>query len=59
MYIDTSVVLDEHYYLFIQQQLGEGRYQSANEVVSARLRLLEIESQKIKCFKKSYSRRNR
>lgn len=38
---NTSVNLNDHFDAFIEQQIEEGRYSSASEVVRAGLRLLE------------------
>lgn len=38
---NTSIVLSDHFDAFIEEQVGEGRYASASEVVRAGLRLLE------------------
>ncbi|WP_320199441.1 type II toxin-antitoxin system ParD family antitoxin [Agrobacterium sp. rho-13.3] len=38
---NTSVNLNDHFDAFIAQQIEEGRYTSASEVVRAGLRLLE------------------
>jgi antitoxin ParD1/3/4 len=44
---NTSITLGEHFDGFITQQIGDGRYASASEVVRAGLRLLEDNEQKI------------
>jgi antitoxin ParD1/3/4 len=38
---NTSIVLSDHFDAFIEEQVEEGRYASASEVVRAGLRLLE------------------
>ena len=38
---NTSITLGEHFEVFIAQQIAEGRYASASEVVRAALRLFE------------------
>lgn len=38
---NTSITLGDHFDVFIAQQLAEGRYASASEVVRAALRLFE------------------
>ena len=38
---NTSVNLNDHFDSFIEQQIDEGRYASASEVIRAGLRLLE------------------
>lgn len=44
---NTSISLGEHFDVFISQQIDDGRYASASEVVRAGLRLLEDNEQKI------------
>ncbi|MGB3731636.1 type II toxin-antitoxin system ParD family antitoxin [Microbacterium sp.] len=38
---NTSISLDDHFAVFLAEQVGSGRYRSASEVVRASLRLLE------------------
>lgn len=41
MTANTSISLDDHFAQFLSEQVREGRYRSASEVVRAGLRLLE------------------
>ncbi|MEC4592676.1 MULTISPECIES: type II toxin-antitoxin system ParD family antitoxin [Nitrospirillum] len=43
----TSVSLDPHYAKFVEEQVSEGRYDTANDVVRAGLRLLEEHETKL------------
>jgi len=44
---NTSITLGEHFDGFIAQQIADGRYASASEVVRAGLRLLEDNENKV------------
>ena len=44
---NTSITLGDHFDGFIAQQVNNGRYASASEVVRAGLRLLEDNEQKL------------
>jgi antitoxin ParD1/3/4 len=43
----TSVRLDEHFSTFVDEKVAEGRYNSADDVVQAGLRLLEEEDARV------------
>ncbi|MBJ7537635.1 type II toxin-antitoxin system ParD family antitoxin [Marinomonas transparens] len=47
---NTSISLGSHFDQFIVQQVAEGRYASASEVIRAGLRKLEDEEQKLKAL---------
>lgn len=50
---NTSFALGEHFSAFIEQQIADGRYGNASEVVRAGLRLLEEREAKLKALREA------
>jgi antitoxin ParD1/3/4 len=48
---NTSFALGEHFSAFIEQQIADGRYGNASEVVRAGLRLLEEREAKLRALR--------
>jgi len=49
---NTSMTLGDHFDGFIAQQIADGRYASASEVVRAGLRMLEANEQKLSALRR-------
>lgn len=47
---NTSVSLDEHFANFVEEQVDKGLYESASDVVSAGLQLLEEQDAQVKAL---------
>jgi len=50
---NTSISLGDHFTRFVDQQLAQGRYGSASEVVRAGLRLLEEHEAKVRALQQA------
>jgi len=51
MNTNTSVALGNHFQLFVENKISQGRYRNASEVIRAGLRLLEEEEKRVSILK--------
>ena len=47
----TSIDLDDHFHVFVQEQVATGRYGSASDVVRAGLQLLKDQEAKLEALR--------
>lgn len=50
---NTSFSLGEHFNIFVETQVGQGRYSNASDVVRAGLRLLEEQEARLGALRKA------
>ena len=50
---NTSVILSEHFEVFVERQIKAGQYHSVSEVICAGLRLLEEREQMIQAVREA------
>ena len=50
---NTSVILSEHFEVFVEHQVSTGQYRSVSEVIRAGLRLLEEREQMIQAMREA------
>ena len=50
---NTSVILSEHFEVFVERQVNSGQYHSVSEVIRAGLRLLEEREQMIQAMREA------
>jgi len=48
---NTSVILGDHFSIFIKSKISQGRFDNTSEAVRAGLRLLEIEETKLEALR--------
>lgn len=50
---NTSISLGNHFELFVENAISQGRYKNASEVIRAGLRILEEEENKVELLKRA------